>query len=355
MIISIDALDTLFFRDGKPFTMGDDNWAGGFFPPPPGVIYGSLRSAYFANNIGQLSLANTPDDPTANLEIKGVFVRLGKDSSFREAYFPLPQDCVCKKNNKKNQDRVYLLSLKELTGVHSSCPLDCALVGDDKVERAEGAYFSASTLSDYLRNNREFYLAKQIDDYLLLEPKTGIGRQSKTRTSVDGKLYRAGMYRMKDMDLMVDLSGLDLPESGIMKLGGEGKAAYYTKVNQNEDTLGQIELDGRRFKLYLATPAFFVGGWLPHWIDEETFIGNHQGIRVKLISAAIGKPLALGGFDLKSKSPKTMRRAVPAGSVYYFEILAGDTQEVLTHFHNKCISDYNPEQGYGLCFVGGVR
>ena len=49
MIIQIDPLDTLFFRNGKPFTMGEETWADAVFPPYPSVVYGALRSAYFSN------------------------------------------------------------------------------------------------------------------------------------------------------------------------------------------------------------------------------------------------------------------------------------------------------------------
>ncbi|HEC25711.1 MAG TPA: hypothetical protein ENI54_06865, partial [bacterium] len=64
MIVEIDALDTLFFRDGKPFTMAENRWADTVFPPFPSVIYGALRSAYFANHIEELGKAKTDDDPT---------------------------------------------------------------------------------------------------------------------------------------------------------------------------------------------------------------------------------------------------------------------------------------------------
>ena len=50
MRIKIDAIDTLFFKDGKPFSMGDETWADGIFPPPPSVIYGALRSIYFSEH-----------------------------------------------------------------------------------------------------------------------------------------------------------------------------------------------------------------------------------------------------------------------------------------------------------------
>ncbi len=69
MIIKINPVDTLLFRDGKPFSMGENTWPDTVFPPYPSVIYGALRSTYFANHINELGKANREDDPTKKLRI----------------------------------------------------------------------------------------------------------------------------------------------------------------------------------------------------------------------------------------------------------------------------------------------
>ena len=51
MILELQPLDTLFFRDGKPFNKGEENWADAIFPPFPATIYGALRTAYFNEHI----------------------------------------------------------------------------------------------------------------------------------------------------------------------------------------------------------------------------------------------------------------------------------------------------------------
>ena len=98
-IIELDALDTLFFRDGKPFSMGDDVWADGIFPPSPSVFYGAIRSIYFSENIDKLELTATiNNDPTKDLIIKGIFFSINE-----KPYFPLPMDLVKEKNSEKNK------------------------------------------------------------------------------------------------------------------------------------------------------------------------------------------------------------------------------------------------------------
>ncbi len=81
---------------------------------------------------------------------------------------------------------------------------------------------------------------------------------------------------------------------------------------------------------------------------------DHEGIKIKLITAAIGKPLNIGGWDIVQNAPKIMRRAVPAGSVYYFKLIEGTGEEVLQKFNHQNISDFLPEEGFGYCLVGVI-
>ena len=109
------------------------------------------------------------------------------------------------------------------------------------------------------------------------------------------------------------------------------------------------------FKLYLSTPAIFKKGWLPEWMDENDLIGEYGGLKLKLLTASIGKTISIGGFDMKVRKPKPMRKAVPAGSVYYFKIVEGDLQKVFEIFNQTAISDIDPMQGFGIAYVGGVH
>ncbi len=54
---------------------------------------------------------------------------------------------------------------------------------------------------------------------------------------------------------------------------------------------------------------------------------------------------------MAKRKPKPMFKAVPAGSVYFFELLEGNANQ-LEKFHQKSISDIYPEQGFGICYIG---
>ncbi|MBN1928137.1 MAG: hypothetical protein JW764_01125 [Chlorobiaceae bacterium] len=340
--VALNAFDTLFFRDGKPFSMGEETWANGLFPPPLSVVYGALRTAYFSEHIGELKKANQVDDHTSDLRIN-FFAYHGGGKYF----YPCPLDIVRKKGKKGEQE----FSLLEL--VERGCD-SCSSLGEDlpmllqfqgQVEAASGLIDEIS-LNEYLQNSSLPPDLLNIDNYLREEPKIGISRNNCTGSADEGMLYRVGMKRMNELSLAVGYSGLNITGC-LMRLGGEGKSVSVSELYENPHVQGVSVLQEKDdfFKLYLATPAIFNEGWrpLPCKIPGA-----------KLVAAVIGKPLYIGGFDMKLKKPingqrsypKPMRRAVPAGSVYYYQGTA-DVQ-------GDSISDYGDKQGYGIYYIGKV-
>jgi len=357
MQIKINPLDTLFFRDGKPFTMGEDSWTSGIFPPYPSVIYGALRSAYFSNHVDELKKATKWNDPTKNLKIKGIHFLVEDADDNVNIYSPLPNDCVQKKGDGDNV--VSILQIHELANVKSSCPTRYVLKSmiTEKVESVGGGLISITSLKKYLEcTNDSFSSILKVTDKVLAEPKIGIGISNKTGTAKKGMFYRVGMNRLDGLSLLIDFEGLDLPKEGMMKLGGEGKAACYKKPKKHiSPSIYDSKVDGTMFKLYLSTPTIFRKGWLPVWIDEKTLIGKYKGLKLKLLTASIGKTISIGGFDMKARKPKPMRKAVPAGSLYYFKIVEGDLRKAFEVFNQTAISDIDPMQGFGIAYVGGVH
>ncbi|RKX56010.1 MAG: type III-B CRISPR module-associated protein Cmr3 [Thermotoga sp.] len=352
MIIKIDPLDTLFFRDGKPFTMGEETWANGVFPPYPSAVYGALRSAYFSNHPNEIEKANTNTDPTKGLKIKGIYFFLGN-----ALYLPLPLDCVNYDN--KRTIKVEMLSLEKNDKNLSSCPTNFILKSIEKkeVENEPNSLVRSSMFKSYLSHSVSSFSIQTLDRYVLSESKIGIGKSRETGTSEEGKLYRVDMRRLKGISLLVDFEGIDLPSEGMMKLGGEGRAVSFSKMSISAEVNSPEFEDGeRRFKIVLSTPAIFKNGWIPVWINEENLVGNYQQeVKLKLLTAAVGKPVFVGGFDMRERKPKPMYRAVPAGSVYYFEIADGDMNTVKRLFHKKAISETYPEQGFGIAYVGKIQ
>jgi len=368
-VLKLDALDTVYFGTGKPFNKEGDNWTDSMFPPAPSVLYGALRTAYFADNISLFNKANTAEDPTLNLRLKGIF--LISDTKPGTIYFPMPLDLVTLVGA---EDQVFLLSLQENYFV-SNCPTSMVLMLKENqlVETVEGGVIDHLSMADYLSGGKGGFPYHMLTEFITREMKVGIGIDDDKGTAQDTMLYRIGMIRPeiaerrgkgirnRKLSLLVDYEGLQFPARGLIKAGGEGKAAEFEPCDEKMIALMrqmpiQWPAHGTKFKVYLATPAKFEKGWLPGWLDETTLEGTYQGIRLKLLTAAIGKPLPIGGYDMEARRPKPMMRAVPAGSVYYFEILDGtDLTEAIRKFHYENISDVDAGQGFGLAFAGGVQ
>lgn len=364
MWIKIIPNDTLFFRSGRPFTMGDDTWADIVFPPYPSTIYGALRTFFiFSRGLLKDFKEGKHRDDIGTPEEKGKMRIIGpilSNINDNTCYFPVPLDCVKKKEEKKN-DAHQLSRIKKPSVFYSNNKLEEILIykPKDQVEEING-FFDDITLKDYLQGKASNLQYTTKENFYTEELKIGISRKPTTLTSKEGHLYRIPMIRMaKNRCLLIGIDNMtNIPDEGLSQLGGEGKTVQLRKANDNplEMIINMVpQLKNAIFKLYLATPAIFEKGWLPGWIDESTFEGEKDGVKIKLIAAVIGKHLRIGGWDMAKARPKPMFKAVPAGSVYYFKLLDNsDVGRIKDVFHFNNISDINSEEGFGLSFIGEV-
>jgi len=351
---------------GNHFQWVKKLWADGIFPPPPTVIYGAITSSILSANPG---LSNRLSDPTIfdDIIITDIYYRIN-----HSIHFPMPLDIVYKKNKskkdvnieKRNKEyKVNLLNGNQSKSLSSINQNIVTIKSNEEVENLENAVLNESKLSDYLNGflNEEEFVCRKLSDNLITESKVGIGRDNLTHTTEESKMYRVGMRRPKDLSIIVELADYKLTKelTKFIKLGAEGKIA---KLSDPKDVFIPISINDseeKKFKLYLKTPAFFENGWLPNWVNKESLVGEvgeKDGIKVKLITAFIGKPISIGGFDMFKKVPKPMRKAVPSGSVYYFEILEGSFKEIVELFNNKSISEYDSQKfGYGISMIGAFK
>lgn len=323
--IKLEALDTLFFRDGKPFSMGEDSWADGIFPPPPSVIYGALRTAWASENNIPL---NEIDEKTKDLVIHKINLQFENN-----VYYPMPLDLVVEKvttevnaqRERTNKYNAHILD-KFPENYLTSNPFGQLITYKNEniqIETLENGIIQKTEFMNYLGQNSNDYIIKTIETYLKTESKIGIGRDNFSNNVSDGMLYRVGMKRVINFSFIIELGGLKFLEAGILKLGAEAKTANYQIVPDEfvkaKYNMQKSDLSVSKFKLILSSPAYFEQGSIPSWIDKSTFIGKYNNTSLKLINCIIGKPILQGGFDMKTRKPKPMIKLVPAGSIYFFE------------------------------------
>lgn len=349
--ISIQATDTLFFRDGRPFSMGEDSFAQGFFPPPPSVLHGALRSAFISEMLKGGGDQQIGVSDSADLRLK--FFALQTDGG--GTWFPMPTDLVL----PKSKTDAIPLSLEKPSGFsNAKTPELLACRQLDKVE--EGDFLLGKrTLENYLKGEQDSFEVKKRGDFLTSEPKIGIGRDVDSHIADSGRLFRIHANRpavnskngVQNLRFLLSFELLELSQSGWLALGGERRAARFQAEEVVE--IARPEIDSTRFKIYLATPAVFETGWHPDSLLKK--------YGLTLIAAALGRPQHFGGWDVEKTIPKPMLQAVPAGSVFYVSAKSIDeAKKAATEIHGNSIADNLNKtdfkaQGFGLAFVGKIH
>jgi len=350
MQIVIRPMDVWLFRDGKPFTAGEDHIAESTFPPSPFTLQGAIRTKVLADkgiNLSKFASRGQPDyevgygDYFGNLRLRGPLLMRCKDGKW-ERLIPIPADVVevalicpsCGHRNPPKTERCKkcdqrLTRSKAEYGLISPCDLPFATnlpeglqllwaQTEKRITEAKG-WLPESEWANYLQGQppHQFVSAESL---FAFEPRFGIAIDANKGTTRDAMLYQARFVRLKEgIALWAEVSGVSLSKKGFLRFGGEGRAAIYQMLSQQESLppLSQFNFasNSNRFKVVLVTPAWFSGGWQPKDGDWSKIFGAS----VQLVGAAIPRPLLLGGFDVAKGVPKPMRAFVPPGAVYFFE------------------------------------
>lgn len=395
----IEPLDVLFFRDSKPFTAGEGFRAKSAFPPTPYPFVGAIRSRVLTDlgvdfqifkTLTKTSAMNrdkeiievigtTEEGDYGKLEFRGPFLARRKQDKYYELIFPVPFDLFEKQRLSPLAD---LPADVQFNPPHDAGRPTLLWSRESLGRELKDVFLSSHDLSTYLRGaalRKEDWKQKLFEREL----RVGIALEAGRRTVKEGMFYMPEMLRLTDkVGFVLGVAGLsftsssikyNLPREGLLQLGGEGRAACYKIITDGNPLEVMEQLSGtikgkigstKRFKLYLASPAIFANGWLPDFItDRASLEGSIEGLRVRLVAAAVGKPLPIGGWDLAHNRPKTMYKAVPPGSVYFFKLEEGEAKDVVEMFHLKCRVQETVDSeelkrkrlekiGFGLTLVG---
>jgi len=344
MHLFLEPMDVWLFRDGKSFDAGSDHRAVSIFPPYPTVIQGAVRSHHLvvknvdlrdADAITQL--VGTAED-YRQLRIRGPFLAEKTSSGEIERYFPVPADVVYENGQVQSLNPCHIPD-----GVIASNVTPDLLILNGQSTKADiGKWLSESHLHKCLKGEK----VRPIPDRNLFvrESRFGIGLDDSTHTVEEGKLYEVEFIRTKPgVGLSVEVQGYDgWPDAGIMRIGGEGRGAFFAQVNDVSWSHLPNPLP-TLFKIYFATPTYFKEGWRPsEW--DRFFDGS-----VELKAAAVNRYESVGGYDWAQNAHKPARRFVPAGSVYYFE--SKGRASLKSGLVQNAITDYGAEIGFGQIIV----
>ena len=166
-------------------------------------------------------------------------------------------------------------------------------------------------------------------------------------------------------------------------LGGERRIAHWqittttpkdwTSPKPLTDAFKQLASQPRKIvRMVLATPAIFREGWKPAWLTTTALNGRtllcgqipNTEITVRLISACVGRwqPISGWGYEPSRSGAKAdhgrvgakaVRRMVPAGSVYFLEVIDGDVRTLAGRWLQSVSDDLQDRlDGFGLALWG---
>jgi CRISPR-associated protein Cmr3 len=404
--------DVLFFRDGKPSTVGEDHYLRSLFPPHPTTLYGAVRTRRLLDDDVDLKAAKggwngLSDDLKAELgpwggfgqlELRGPwFVRRLPDLP-EEVLLPAPQDlCVirnkpevaqkvrpkddpprvehayrylCEETACTDADRGWSHSLglwqahAKVQTVWTPFPPESGHPETESTEKepepepAAGWYLTPDGIAAWAAGDvpepKHFVHHTEL---WLDEPRTGVGLRPEARGHQDGLLYTFGFIRLrKHIGLGFELRNSGLESGGALRLGGEGRMARLD-AGPPLPLPAVSPAPGQPFHLAFATPALSASGALPPGLGKATGTGPLTGAddsgSYRALGGILKTPQLIGGWDLAANRAKALRRAIPAGSVFRLQPTDPAHQAALS---GKNLSDFTDQalarQGFGLALVG---
>ncbi len=380
--IHIRGLDTMFFRNSFPFSAGDDRFAESVFPSPL-TVYGAVGSWHIESQgraLGEFvdqgkKLFPKLGDYSENLSDAEFKIRGPLPTYQGELYFPAPANLFVLSDSmsthqiglpeEKNGANIYRWDLGD-----DLRPIE--LPEREDMVQLDG-YLPIENMKAYLTDPESLSTIESRPRSAFWEEQWRVGQRivPDTKTVEEGKLYSSMHFRFKDdvhckkapekAGFYVEAESLgksDLPSKATC-MGGERRGVRID-VEEIGDSMFSDDAairegieNHKRFFLYLATPAIFKRGWRGEWRE-----GKFQGTR--LAAAAVKKTECVSGWKRAAKGagggPRPVKRMVPAGSVYFFEIEPPEVFDakafVDTYHWNESVSDEYPDAGFGTALVG---
>ncbi|MBX6354098.1 MAG: type III-B CRISPR module-associated protein Cmr3 [Thermoflavifilum sp.] len=391
---SIEPLGRVIVRDGRPFGDGSQLEMHSLPWPMPGTLAGAVR-AY----VGR-SRAPADEDPFGHgraerllkLSVHGPYLIERQSDGRYVMYWPAPRDVWVA--SSAGEGVTYVAGLRPCaTGADEATDLtgDWAYPLPPRLDKpapvpswwSTEAYLrwlerDVSGLNTYHGLNVDRALAA----YVLGEPEETAGnladswfrhpvplearthvRIDKHGRATDGQLFTTSGLRLKPGQtvacLVQDDDGawdVDAFKAGLSGFGGERGGAYFTPVTTPPRVHpGAWPRPSKGLRMVLVTPAIFRAGWLPGWLDETSRIGRIPGtdIQVQLVSAVLDRWRPVSGWDIRERRPKPMYKTVPAGSVYFFEVLDWGTSSWGDLWLRPVSDDeQHCRDGYGVAVFG---
>jgi CRISPR-associated protein Cmr3 len=347
----------LYLRGNKLF--GD---AGSFgealVPPWPSVAAGALRSRMLvdakadpANPASWPPALGTSEKPASFTVTAFHLARRFTDGRV-ECLIAPPADLVITRAKEILSVR-RLLPTRVPADLSSSfeLPLVPVLAEAERAKPASGYWLTQAAWQAYLEGKPPEPCALVSSSSLwAFDTRVGVGLEASTRSVADGRLFttqavaltqrgrRIKDERVADFDVgfVASVAGAEVPTSGLVRLGGDGRGAALHPVKASLPDIDPKKiLATRRCRIVLTSPSLFTAGWLPAGAKPEERREDGAvrfalaGVSGWIVCAAVLRSEVVSGWDLSRWQPKPALRAAPAGSVYWLELDESVTHQAL--------------------------
>lgn len=309
----LDAIDPLFFGDGRSVGTGEVN---GRTLPPPQVVAGLARTRQGLNSNG--AWVGDPDK-AKSIEVQGPLpALLSSDGSVAEWLFPTPADALLLEGGLR---RLVPLDLSGW-GLRSNLPEpDLTPVGlavaDPSKPRPMNAFWRWSEMARWLSTPDAPGEIRGVAAPPV-ETRTHVAIDPATGRTIDGALFSTPGRRMvtKQGAIGIGLRTSAKIEAGVAPAGGERRMVRWRHTDKSLPSLPEAVLksvEEGAARVVLATPAIFEHGWRPHRLFDAPS-GS------MLVAASVGRPEIVSGWDFATNRARPTRRCAPAGSVYFLRL-----------------------------------
>ncbi len=336
----IEPWDVLFLRGNKLF--GDPGSYGeALVPPWPSVAAGAIRSAILVRDgidPARFATGQQPHKTLGTPEKPGTFTvhafTLARQTDGRtEALYAPPADLVISKADDES------LVVQRLTPHRPARGIDCSLPTEQlpvltqagRSKPASGWWLTEAGYATYLKGGEIMTPDKgkkksehmiHADQLWAMDERVGVGLEPARRRAEDGRLFtvQAVAFR-KGVGFLAATEGDGFEQETLLRFGGDGRAARCRNVDYRPPAVDlEAICEAGCCRIVLTTPGIFPEGWRPPGMAAD---GSFElmGVKGRVVAAAVGRAEVISGWDLARWQPKSARRAVPTGSVYWLEDL----------------------------------
>jgi len=391
-MLDITCRDPIVARDGRPFGDRQGNRMRSLDWPLPSVLAGSLRTA-LGKSAGRIF---SPQDAQELLqvEVAGPFPRVNA-----QLFLPAPEDCIV--HPKREPLRATPWSQEKggcdwpAAGLRPVGLTQTQASEDFKPAEAPAWWpldrYAAWLTGEDIAFDEQFLgpAEKEERTHVKIDPSAGAAEESQLFTTAALALshlprYRPGgeadrsraangAWRQREVAPITLTARIRAGSwcgeaaakfDALHPLGGERRLVHW-RVSADADTwtcpqkIRDALAKAERVRMVLATPAIFRQGWKPGWLDEA-LVGSPPGANVamRLVGVSIQRWKAVSGWSLaelpgQPRGPKPVKRMVPAGGVYFFEIIGGSAAD-LADLWLEPVSDDEQDRrdGFGLAAWG---